>query len=98
MPLDNRLHDRESQAAAAGRLSRGVHLVEPFEDQRQVLLGNARARYRGPSASNPSGHDRAPQTNLAALRCVAQRVGGEVLQRLLETVGIADDVLGARIH
>jgi hypothetical protein len=38
--LDDRLDDRQAEPAAAGRLARGVGLVEAIEDQRQVLDRN----------------------------------------------------------
>ena len=50
--LDDGLHDREPEAAAAGGLARGVHLVEALEDERQVLLGNARTGVTHASASS----------------------------------------------
>src|SRR5215212_9750573 len=44
--FDDRAHDRETEAAAGrygGAGARGVHLVKPIEDPRQVLVGNSGA-------------------------------------------------------
>ena len=55
MTLDDRLHDRQAQAAAAGRAKLGrprfINFVEPIEDARQVLGRNARPSSQTSSAT-----------------------------------------------
>jgi len=97
MTLDDGLDDGESQSAAARGLPRDVSLIEAFEDQRQVLVWNAGSGIAN-GQRRPFRTQRAVEANLASRRCVAQRVGREVLQCLLETIGISNDVLGPGIH
>ncbi len=84
----------------AGRASRRVRLVEPLEDVRQVLGRNARAGVAPETVTNPSSFSTtsAASDSRAAIRRVTQRVGGQVLQRLLELLPVGLDRQVRRLH
>ena len=90
VPLDDRLDDRQPETAAARCLACRVNLVEALEDQWQVLL-----RYSWSGITNAQHravrHHGTTQDDLATLGCVSQCVRGQVLQRLLEPIRVADD-------
>ena len=83
--------------------ARRLGLVEPIEDVRQVLGRDARAlvghgdRHAGLLEAECLRDAIGARAELdrRAGRRVAQRVGGEVLQRLLEAIAIAAHRLGA---
>ena len=90
--------DREPEPAArrhAGAGARGVGLVEPIEDVRQVLGRNARAGI-GHRDADAIAVRLGEQRDPAAVRRVPDGVGRHVLQRLLEPVGVPPDVRRAR--
>ena len=92
--FDNRLHDRQPESAATAALAdrtRRVGLEEAIEDMRQVFRRDA-----GAFISHREDHGAAvalrSQRDGRTGRRVAERVGGEVLQRLFEPIAIAADV------
>src|SRR3954468_2023890 len=95
--LDDRLDDRQAEAAAGGCPSRCVGLVEAVENQGQVFGRNAGSGVADDEVHTIScrvgGH-----RDRAIIRSVAERVGDEVLQRLLEALRIADHPLRARTN
>ena len=88
MSFHDSFDDRKTQSAAARGFPCRISLIEPVEDQRQMLGRNtwtAIAHAQPHSVRN--GHAR--QRDLAAIGRVPQRVRGQILQRLLQTIGIA---------
>ena len=78
-----------------GPVARGVGLVEPIEDEGQVL-----GRDAGPAVRDRQHHAAvraaAGQRDAAVSRRVADGVGDQVLQHLLEPPRVADHGLGVR--
>src|SRR3954470_21613451 len=92
--LDDRLDDRQAEAAARGCPPRCIGLVETVENQGQVFRRDTGARVPDEEVHTIScrvGRYR----DRATVRRVAQRVGDEVLQRLLEALRIAGHPLRA---
>ena len=93
MPFDDGLDDREAEAAAGhlGGAARRVGFVEPLEDMRQVLGWNARAVVAHDQPRS-LGRRLRRKRQPTALGRMAQGVGGEILQRLLEPLSIGATV------
>src|SRR5690606_14078715 len=92
-PVDDGLDNRQAQAAARRNLGPGaglVDLVEPIEHARQLIFGDARAGvFDGDHDPGAVAIDR--DVDAAAGRRVADGVGDEILQRLLDSGAIAPD-------
>ena len=103
VPLDDRLHNRQAQAAAGLPGSRSIYLIEPIEDVRQVVWGDARPGIADRNGDNSVLNARA-QRDAPPARRVPQRVRGEVLKRLFKPHRIAGDDLrpgrdvGSQLH
>jgi hypothetical protein len=73
--------------------ARRIRLVEAIEDVRQVLGRDAGAGVGHPQERGAAGGRRA-ERDRAAVRSVAQRVGDQVLDDLLEAIRIAGELIG----
>ena len=87
MAFDYCFHDRQAQTAAAGG-ARHIRFVEPVENQRHVFWRNSGTVVADRESNMATGLF-GRQRDVAAIRCVAKRIRGEILQRLFKSIGVA---------
>src|SRR5688500_6651638 len=80
--FDYCFHDRQAQTAAAGG-ARHIRFVEPVENQRHVFWRNSGTVVADRESNMATGLF-GRQRDFAAIRCVAKRIRGEILQRLFK--------------
>src|SRR5690348_15744401 len=97
MPLDDSLDDREHQSASTRSFSSRVNLVEALEDERQMLVRDPSARVAN-AQHQAVRHGGTPQGDRTTLWGMTQRIRGQVLQCLLESIRVADHDLGTRLY
>ena len=96
--VDDGFRDRQTEAAASpARRPRRVDFVEAIEHVREVARVDA-ASGIDHTQGGASALDRRLQLHAPAARRVPQRVGDEVLDHLLDPIGIAGQLIGRRGH